>query len=196
MRGMGEVDSKRRYKVVPRASLMRFRCGPDLMRGEGWSLTLGLISRPDLMRWPEEQGMYVLTALELNLYVRLPWEHVRGHALDALNGRPGVRWRSPLRFWVRSDAAEIAERIAGNAGQVEGVTLAVAGEFPFNWMNLRVRDLTTGREVQDVVAVDTRDGWVERYVKDGAPKDGFYVHRDGRAVTERTRGWFRIERRG
>lgn len=42
------------------------------------------------------------------------------------------------------------------------ITYAVVGGPPANWIGLRIIDLETGEEVDKVVEVDTRAGWVVR----------------------------------
>lgn len=75
-----------------------FRAGRDLMRDGGWELCAVLFPRPDLRR-PDEEGLLVLGGLHFEMKAGF-WD----------------RWREEprpyLRLWWRSDAGEIATRLA------------------------------------------------------------------------------------
>ena len=76
---------------------------------------------------------------------------------------------------------------------VSEITYARAGEFPEDWHELEVIDLSSGLLMQDVVEVDTVMGWVLRYARD--PRTGRYIVVTDEILREVVRGRFQIRRR-
>lgn len=85
-----------------------FHCGPDWTRGpDHWCASFAFIRRPDLMTRPGDWGMSILCALHVEVNIRV-------HGARSL----WSIFNAPLiRVWFRSDADEIAKRIARQAGQ-------------------------------------------------------------------------------
>ena len=73
------------------------------------------------------------------------------------------------------------------------ITHARAGEFPEDWHELEVTDLSSGLLMQDVVEVDTVMGWVLRHARD--PQTGHFIVVTDEILREVVRGRFQIRRK-
>lgn len=73
----------------------------------------------------------------------------------------------------------------------ERVTYAKIGGPPDDWQQLTIVDLDTGRHLDNVIEIDTANGWAIVYPKDEA---GRFLERDGRWITEMITGRFEIRR--
>lgn len=96
-----------------RPARVRFWTGPDWSREDQWIAVLQLFPSPHLMGRHEE-GRLVLVGLEVELAYRWPWG--RRHRQWRYWGDDMDGWRKPFKFWVRSDANEIAWRLAEAQG--------------------------------------------------------------------------------
>ncbi len=73
-------------------------------------------------------------------------------------------------------------------------TYAKAGGPPDDWTEIQVFDVATGARVEDVVEVNTAEGWAEVYVRD--ERGRYILSPTGREVAvERIPGDFRLQRR-
>ncbi|HEY3694206.1 hypothetical protein [Phenylobacterium sp.] len=87
----------------------------------------------------------------------------------------------------------VSPKFPAAGGPIAPLTYAKVGGPPEDWWGLRIVDLDTLRDIDAVVEVDAKAGWVRHYVRDA---DGtFRVTPKGDALlVKRTRGRFEIRR--
>lgn len=74
------------------------------------------------------------------------------------------------------------------------ITFAKVGGPPADWMGLRVFDKATGQEINDVIEVDTVEGYVVRHRRDERGQVYEDPENPGTVATERVLGSFAIRR--
>lgn len=99
---MGVRSKARRWKE-PRLRWFWAYAGRDFYNAIWGTAWFGLIGRRDLMTRPEDEGCMTLRAFEVGVRLGPTFEDMEDERW----------WRWVFRLWIRSDASEIAERLAG-----------------------------------------------------------------------------------
>lgn len=94
--------------------LLKVYFGPNWKELEGWRITVMILPARSVMqmRGPDE-GRLVLCGLMISLKTRWPFRCMSPQGRR--DGSKDREWRSPLSIFVRSDAGEIATRLAAGA---------------------------------------------------------------------------------
>lgn len=103
----------------PKPRWFWFYAGPDMMSAVWGTVWLGVGGRRDLMTRPDDEGRYVLVVAEAGIRI--------GPTYETMNN--GRLWPWVFRTWFRSDAGEIAERLAGGKDGAEATMRARAKAF-------------------------------------------------------------------
>lgn len=75
---------------------------------------------------------------------------------------------------------------------MEAITYAVVDGPPDDWRGLKIFDLDTGQEVDQVVEVNVAEGWMIRYRKDENGRIFIDPDQPDEAAKERIEGRFEI----